>query len=188
MKNDFRPNYIKCPGCKNILGLSFKGKTCPNPLCGFDFAGLTPLLAQSEAELHKALTEAYRGKDERKIKLLATAVRYNIGNCLAHFVSCHWNAHYQTLFKDFILLYLDDLNALKAVLSSGTIRPDKANTIVSKGGYKMFPELYAWLMRVHYPEIRDFLRREFPGLYREWYKKIHKKLKKPAKIGQPRLV
>lgn len=191
MTNDFCLNYIKCPGCKNTLGLSFVDKTCPNPLCGFNFNGLSDLLDKNDAELHKALIVSYKGDDERQIKLLATAVRFHIGSYLSHFVACQWGTHYQTLFKDFIILYLDDLNALQLVLSSDVIKLDKGNVVVSKNNYKMFPELYDWLMRVHSPAIRNFLRLEFPGLYKEYYKKWLSKYKKerpPIKTNQPSLV
>ncbi|MFA6184487.1 MAG: hypothetical protein WC682_05345 [Parcubacteria group bacterium] len=168
MNNYFRLNYIKCPGCKNTLDLSFINKTCPNPLCGFQFEGLELLLDQNDNELHKALIASYKGDDDRQIQLLATAVRFNIGSYLSHFVACKWGAHYQTLFKDFIILYLDDINILKMVLLSDVIKLDKGNVVVSENGYKMFPDLYNWLMRVHNPDIRNFLRLEFPGLYKKW--------------------
>ena len=172
----FKLEYIKCPSCKNILDLSFVNKSCPNPLCGFSFEGLEDYLDKDDGWLHKALVKAYKGKNECEVKLLATAVRYNIANYLDHFVSCNWGSHYTTLFKDFIILYLDDLNALKLVLSSDTIKIGKGDAIASKNGYKMFWELYKWLMRVHSPQIRDFLRTEFPDYYKKYYKEQHEKI------------
>jgi hypothetical protein len=178
MTNNFTPNYIKCPGCKNILDLSFIDKKCPNPLCLFNFKGLEPLLYKNDSELHKELIQAYRGDNDHIVKLLATAVRFNIGNYLSHFISCTWGAHYQTLFKNFILLYLDDLNILKQILKSEVIKEDKENTVISKKGYKMFWDLYKYLMKVHSPDIQNFLRLEFPVLYRKYYKKTYEKHKK----------
>jgi hypothetical protein len=179
MNDNFKLNYIKCPDCKNILDLSFIDKACPNPICGFNFDGLAAFLDKDEDKLHKAIVSAYKGDDERKTKLLTTAIRLNIASYLSHFISCGWNAHYQTLFKDFIVLYLDDLNAVKMVLSSDVIRPDKDNIVISKTGHRMFWELYKYLMRIHSPEIRDFLRLEFPTFYRKWYKEIFKKNRQP---------
>lgn len=188
-KNNFKLNYIKCPNCKNVLDLSFMARACPNPQCGFKFEGLEALLAKSDNELHKAIISAYKGKDESKIKLLATAVRNHIAEYLAHFISCGWNSHYQTLFKTFILVYLDDLNAVKIVLKSDVINPNKGNVITSKNGYAIFVELYDWLMKVHNVEIRNFLRLEFPGLYRKWYIKMHDKhIIKPTKSNQRKLI
>jgi len=177
----YKLEYIKCPSCNNILDLSFVNKTCPNPLCIFNFKGLTNYLDKDDAWLHKALIDAHKDKDERELKLLTTAVKYNIANYLDHFVSCNWGSHYTTLFKDFIFLYLDDLNALKLVLSSNTIKLDKGEVIVSKNGYRMFWDLYKWLIRVHSSQIRNFLRQEFPDLYKRYYKERHEKWTK-AKI------
>jgi len=187
---NFNLNYIKCPGegCHNILDLSFVTRACPNPLCGFEFKGLKALLDKSEGELYKELTSAYRGDDERKIKLLATAVRYNIAHYLAAFIQYSWGSQMQRLFKDFIILYLDDLNAVKIVLKSDIIKPDKGNAITSKNGFAIFPELFNWLMKVHNVEIRNFLRLEFPKLYGDWYKKMHQRHIKPIISNQRRLV
>lgn len=173
----FKLEYIKCPSCKNILDLSFVNKTCPNPLCGFNFEGLEDYLDKDDGWLHKALVKAYKSKNECEVKLLATAVRYNIGNYLSHFISCSWGAHYHTIFKDFIILYLDDLNALKSALKSDVIKP--GNSIISKKGYKMFWGLYKWLMRVHSPQIRSFLQKEFPDFDKRHYKERIEKFRKP---------
>lgn len=192
--NDKRYNleYIKCPACQNILDLLFVNKTCPNPLCAFNFEGLADYLDKDDGWLHNALIKAYKGKDEREIKLLATAIRYNIANYLDHFISCNWGSHYTTLFKNFIILYLDDLNALKLVLSSDTIKLGKGDAIVSKNGYKMFWNLYDWLMRVHSPQIRSFLQKEFPDFDKRHYKERIEKFRKPKTVpkndNQARLI
>ena len=187
-KNNFKLNYIKCPNCKNILDLTFVARGCPNPLCQFSFKGLEALLVKNNSELHKAILSAYKGNDERKIKLLATAVRNYIAVYLANFIQYAWGSQMQRLFKNFIILYLDDLNALQIVLKSKVIKPDKDNTVISKNNYKIFPELYNYLMRVHSTEIRNFLRLEFPKLYRDWYKKMHERSIKPIISNQSRLV
>jgi|GEM_PF-3369651 len=184
MENNLYLNYIKCPGCKNILGLSYTTKSCPNPLCGFNFEGLEDLLYKDDYFLHKAIIKAYKCDGEREIKLLATAVRFNIANYLSHFISCNWSTHYQALYKDFIILYLNDLNALKIVLSSDTVKLDKNKAYASKNGYKMFWELYQYLMRVHSPEIRDFLRLEFPAFYRKLSIIEHEKYKQSRNINK----
>jgi hypothetical protein len=58
------------------------------------------------------------------------------------------------------------------------IKEDKENTVISKKGYKMFWDLYKYLMKVHSPDIQNFLRLEFPVLYRKYYKKTYEKHKK----------
>lgn len=192
MTNNFTPNYIKCPNCKNILDLSYVSKKCSNPLCGFNFKGLKPLLDKNDSELHKELIQAYKGDNDHKVKLLATAVKFNIGEYLSHFIACQWGAHYQTIFKDFIILYLDDLNILKQVLKSDVIKQEKDNIVISQNGYKMFWELYKYLMRVHSPDIRKFLQLEFPAFYRKHYKEIYerrnKTKNKTLKINQASLI
>lgn len=180
--NDFTVNYIKCPDCNNILDMSFVNKRCPNPLCSFNFDGLEPLLYKNDISLHKELLDAYKGKNEDEKKLLATAIRFNIGQFLSHFIICDWGVHYQTLFKDFIILYLDDINVLKMVLSSDAITADKNNIVTSKNGYKMFWDLYEYLMKVHNQNIREFLRFEFPLFYRKNLNNLHKKLIKEKDI------
>jgi len=179
MDNKIKLNYIKCPNCQNILDLSFVKSVCPNPLCGFNFNDLEALLDQDEGKLRQALINATKSKDVHGIKLLATAVKFNMPGYLTHFIECSWGAHYQTLFKDFITLYLDDLNVLKMILSSDVICPAKNNVVTSKNGYKIFLGLYQYLMKVHSPDIRNFLRLEFPGFYRKWYKEILAKNHRP---------
>lgn len=178
--NKFQPNYIKCPECKNILDLSYIDKCCPNPLCGFNFAGLEPYLRKGDEELHKDLMRLRAERSGHEFKLLITAVKFNMGNYLAHFIECTWGAHYNTLYKDFILYFLDDLNLLKAVLKSDVIK-DKDNTVVSKNGYKMFWELYCRLKKTgSTSDIRGFLVVEFPELHRKHYiecREKHLKLK-----------
>lgn len=178
----FKLNYIKCPSCGNILNMSFVNVACPNPLCGFNFAGLQPLLDIDETSLHKELLRAYSDKNEARTNLLATAIRFNICQYLSHFVVCNWGSHYNTLFKDFIILYLDDLNVVKMVLSSDVIKTNKDNIVISKNGYRVFWSLYEYLMKVHNQPIRDFLRFEFPLLYRKNLKNIHEKLMKEKNI------
>ena len=173
MKTQFSPNYIKCPRCNNTLDLSFVNKSCPNPLCVFNFEGLDKLLNEDEEKLRKAIAGSYKGNDDDRVGLIATAIKYNIGDYLSHFIECTWGAHCNSIYKDFILLHLKDLHVLKKVLSSDAIKEGKDNIIVSKNGYKMFWELYEYLIRVNHAEIRSFLRTEFPKYWREWYKKIH---------------
>jgi hypothetical protein len=166
--NNFQPNYIKCPQCKNILDLSFTAKSCSNPLCGFNFDGLDALLNKNDDELRKALLSHYKDREGRVYKLITTAIRYNSGNYLAHFIECNSGAHYNTLFNDFIRHFFDDLNILKAVLKSDVIK-QRDNVIISKGGYKMFWELYDRLKKLNSVEIRNFLISEFPDFHRRHY-------------------
>lgn len=173
MNSKFSPNYIICPQCNNTLDLSFVETSCPNPLCNFSFNGLNELLVKDEEELRKMLSKAYKGDDDKVIKLIVTAVKYNIGDYLSHFIECTWGAHYNSLYKDFILLHLKDLRVLKMVLSSDVIKENKNNTIISKNGCKMFWELYQYLIKVNSAEIRGFLKEEFPEYWRKWYQKIH---------------
>lgn len=173
--NRFETNYIKCPKCDNTLDMSFVNKSCPNPLCSFNFNGLDELLNKDDQALRNALLVAYRDKESDELDLITTAIKYNIGNYLAHFIECNWGAHYHALYKDFILLYLEDLNILKKVLTSDIIK-EKDNMIKSKNGYKMFWNLYKYLIKVNNVKIREFLRKEFPEYWQEWYKglRIHK--------------
>ncbi len=168
MTKDFSPNYIRCPECKNVLNLSFADGKCPNPLCGFNFDGLRPFLDQDDDSLRRELKNAHKENDKHKRKILITAIRFNIGNYFSHFITCTWDSHYNTLFKDFITRYLDDLNILKDVLKSDVIDPDKGETEVSKNGYKMFWELYKYLMKLPYPDIKIFLNTEFPKFRRKY--------------------
>jgi hypothetical protein len=173
MNNKFIPNYIKCLKCGNTLDLSFVDKSCPNPLCSFNFTGLSELLNEDDEKLMTTLVEAHRGYDEDRIALVIVAVRYNIGNYLAHFIECTWGAHYNSLYKHFITLHLKDLNILKKVLSSDVIKEDKNNIIISQNGYKMFWALYKYLINIKSVEISGFLKEEFPKYWRDWYRKIH---------------
>lgn len=170
MTKNFTPNYIKCPGCKNILDLSFVDGRCPNPLCGFNFAGLRDFLNQNDDILRKELINAHKEHDEHKRKMLVTAIKFNMGNYFSHFITCTWGSHYNTLFKKFIFWYLDDLNIIKKVLKSDVIDPNKGETEASKNGYKMFWELYKYLMRIPHPDIKLFLKKEFPK-FRQKYNK-----------------
>lgn len=178
MDNKFRLNYIKCPDCKNVLNMTFVTGYCPNPLCGFNFDGLEALLHKDDYSLHKAIIKTHKDNNRHEIKLLATAARANMTNYLSHYISCDWGAHYQNVFKDFLVPYLDDLNVVKSVLKSDTIQIDKNNVVISKNGYKMFWELYEHLMKVRDRDIRDFLRFEFPLFSRKYLKLLHDKLKK----------
>lgn len=170
----FYPNYIKCPDCNNILDLSFIDKSCPNPLCGFNFDGLNDYLNKNDEELRKIYLTVYKNRESREYKLVITAIKYNMGNYLAHYIECSSGAHYNTLYKDFILNFLDDLNILKIVLKSDVIK-EKDNVIVSKNAYKIFWDLFKKLMNINCPEIRKFLRLEFPALYKKYYKERHEK-------------
>jgi hypothetical protein len=178
MDNKYLPNYIKCPDCENILNKTFVGGTCPNPLCGFNFAGLEDYLNKSDEELRTILSAAQIDTSSQKYKLAVTAIKYNIGDYLAHFIECKWGAHYNSLYEDFILKFLDDVNLLKIVLKSNVIKEGK-NTIISEGGYKMYWELYCRLRKVTFsPEISNFLKTEFPDFhmrhYTEWFLKYEK--------------
>lgn len=175
METNFNLNYIKCPECDNTLDLSYAYKTCPNPLCGFQFEGLNDWLDKDDGTLQKAFIEAYKAKNERITKLLITAVRYNMAKYLAHFITCDWGAHYNTLFNDFIIKHLNDLNALKIVLRSDIIEP--GNSITSTNGYKMFWELYGRLITIPDKPVQSFLRLEFPAYYKQYYQQIQDKFK-----------
>ncbi|MFA5753829.1 MAG: hypothetical protein WC905_00495 [Patescibacteria group bacterium] len=169
--NDFKLNYIKCPDCQNILDMSFVDSVCPNPLCGFNFASLNAYLNQGDEKLRKILLKEYKtkeGKEGREYKLTITAIKHNMGNYLAHFIECKWGAHYNALYNDFILSFLDDLNLLKIVLKSDIIK-EKDNITISKNGYKMFWDLYCHLKRINNVNFRNFLISEFPELHRRHY-------------------
>lgn len=169
MEKNFTPNYIKCPECKNVLNMSFTNKSCPNPLCGFNFSGLEPYLDKNDNELRKDLLDKRKDKNSKEYKLIITAIKHNMGEYLAHFIECSWGAHYNTLYKDFILVFLDDLNILKNILKSDIIKNNK-NINTSKNGYKIYWELYCRLIKIpSNPDIRNFLRTEFPALYRKYY-------------------
>lgn len=175
MNNTFNLNYIKCPSCKNILDMSFVNKSCPNPLCNFNFNGLEPYLNKNDEELRKLLIKARKENDDTEHKLITIAIKYNMGTYLAHFIECTWPAHYETLYSSFLLNFLDDLNVLKIVLKSDVIKEDK-KTIVSKNGYKMYWQLYCRLKKINFnPDISNFLKTEFPTLqrrhYTEWFLK-----------------
>lgn len=175
MNNTFNLNYIKCPSCKNILDMSFVNKSCPNPLCNFNFNGLEPYLNKNDEELRKLLIKARKENNDTEHKLITIAIKYNMGTYLAHFIECTWPAHYETLYSSFLLNFLDDLNVLKIVLKSDVIKEDK-KTIVSKNGYKMYWELYCRLRKLpQNPDINNFLKTEFPTLqrrhYTEWFLK-----------------
>jgi len=191
--NNFTPNYIKCPNCQNILDMSFVDSVCPNPLCGFNFAGLNAYLTQGDEELRKILLKEYRAKEDQEYKLVVTAIKYNMGNYLAHFIECKWGAHYNALYNDFILNFLDDLNLLKIVLKSDIIK-EKDNITTSKNGYKMFWDLYCHLKRINIANFRNFLISEFPELHRrhynEWFLKWEENRKEKIKKleGQARLI
>jgi hypothetical protein len=148
-------------------------------LCGFNFAGLRDFLDKKDHELHKELQEAHKDGDEHKQKLLITAVKLNIGDYLAPFIFCSWGSHYNTLFREFIARHLDDLNILKKVLKSDVISLDKGNVTTSKNGYRMFWELYKYLMKVNSSEVRDFLRLEFREFYRKYYSEQYRKHLRP---------
>jgi len=56
-----------------------------------------------------------------------------------------------------------------------------------KGGYKIYPALYNRLMIIHYPPIRNFLRLEFPSLYKPYYQQQFKELTlKSKKVKRPK--
>jgi hypothetical protein len=182
-------NYIKCPDCKNILDLSFIDKCCPNPLCGFNFVGLDVYLNKNDYELNELLISSRKTPDSREYKMVVTAIKYNMGEYLAHFIECTWGAHYNTLFRNFICTFLDDLNTLKTVLKSDVIK-ENSNMVVSKNGYKMFWELYCHLHQaassVNSSDIRNFLKSEFPDFhlrhYTKWFLK-YEKFKKDKRSG-----
>ncbi len=164
-------DYIKCPECKNILDMSFVNKSCPNPLCGFNFDGLEPYLNKNDDELRKLLVQERKDKNDKEYKLIVTAIKHNIGTYLAHFIECTWKAHYETLYSSFLLNFLDDLNVLKIVLKSDVIK-EEGDAITSKNGYKMYWELYCRLKKLpHNPDISNFLKTEFPDLHRKHYTK-----------------
>lgn len=184
---EFVINYIKCPECKNILDLTFTDKTCPNPLCCFNFAGLEQYLNKNDDELRKILIKARKEENDKEYKLVVTAIKHNMTQYLAHFIECTWGAHYNTLFNSFILTFLDDLNILKIVLKSDVIK-DGENTTTSKNGYKMYWELYCRLRKVTLtPEISNFLKTEFPNFHRRhynnWFLK-YEKFKKDKRSGK----
>ena len=161
--------------------MSFVDKTCPNPLCGFNFAGLEPYLTKNDDELRKILINERKDKTTKEYKLAVTAIKYNIGEYLAHFIECTWAAHYETLYSSFLLAFLDDLNLLKIVLESDVIKED-SNATISKNGYKMYWELYCRLAKGTFnPEILNFLKTEFPNFhrrhYQEWFLKWDKQQK-----------
>lgn len=185
-ENNFKINYIKCPECKNILDLSFINKSCPNPLCGFNFDGLEQYLNKNDDELRKILIKAREEENDKEYKLVVTAIKHNMAQYLAHFIECTWGAHYNTLFNSFILTFLDDLNILKIVLKSSVIR-DEENVTISKNGYKMYWELYCRLKNVAFTaEISNFLKTEFPNFHRRhynnWFLK-YEKFKKDKRSG-----
>jgi hypothetical protein len=76
--------------------------------------------------------------------------------------------------------------------NSQTIK--RQNVVVSKDGYKIFPELYEYLLtKIHDWEIRNFLRLEFPSLYNDYYEKrrikyLNNKIKTRIKNNQPKLI
>lgn len=171
MFNKYEPTYIVCPDCHNILDSSFTAKQCPNPLCGFNFKGLEGYINQSDKILHKELKRQSEAPKGRKYKLIITAIRFNMYTYVAHFIECSSGAHYNTIFKYFIREYLDDINILKAILSSKYIKDAKNNTTTSKNGYKIYNELYRYLMKIKNKEIKHFLKTEFPILHIK-YKKL----------------
>jgi len=161
--------------------MSFVGKACPNPLCGFNFAGLESYLSKNDDKLRKILIAESKDKNGKEYKLVVTAIKHNMAQYLAHFIECTWGAHYNTLFNSFILVFLDDLNVLKIVLKSDVIK-DGEITTTSKNGYKMYWELYCRLRKVTAaPEISNFLKIEFPNFYHlhytEWLFKWEEKMK-----------
>lgn len=182
---NFNLNYIKCPECKNILDLSFVDKICPNPLCGFDFTGLDAYLNKSDDDLRKILLSDtdYENRSDSEYRLVVTAIKHNMGNYLAHFIECDWGAHYNSLYNDFILNFLDDLNVLKTVLKSEVIK-EKDNVVVSQNGYKMYPELCEKLYDVHNQEVKDFLMKEYANYHVKWFRRLmetHRKRKNITK-------
>lgn len=177
MDQKYNLNYIKCPDCLNVLGLSFISTNCPNPICSFDFKGLAGNLDKTTDQLIQDLLTARKEGNDREVKLLATAARFGIAKHLIHFITCKWGTCYNSLFKFLIIPYLDDINSLKIVLSSNMIIPSKGNAVISKNGYKIFWDLYEHLMRVRSQTIRGFLRVEFPDLYKQYYKNIQEKFR-----------
>lgn len=161
MNKNFTHNYIKCPECKNEINLSLIDKTCSNPLCNFDFNGLSELLILDDYKLKQALAVSRSAKNKNEIKLIEVAIQYNMADYLSHFIECTWGAHYNSLYKDFIKPYLNDLNVLKTVLTSNIIKTEKNGVIVSDSGYKMFWILYKYLIKINNEEIKTFLKTEF---------------------------
>lgn len=170
------PNYIICPDCGNILNISFKTLSCPNPLCSFRFKGLDKYLNKNIAELIKELGVEYRGKDEHLIKLISTALKYNSGANLADLIKNFDDKEYRKKYETFILLHLKDVNLVKNVLVSDAIK-DRENIYVSKNGYKIFPELIEFLYSVHDVKIRDFLMKEFANYHVKSFRTLMNKRK-----------
>jgi hypothetical protein len=163
-------NYIKCPECKNVLDMSFITKSCPNPLCKFNFEGLEVYLNKNDYELRKALLIESKDKTSKEHKLIITAIKHNMEEYLKHFIECKIGHHYNTLYKDFILIFLDDVNILKNVLKSDSMK-NKENTVISKNGYKIYWDLYCHLIKIPSNQsIRFFLKTEFTDFYHQYYK------------------
>lgn len=165
------PSYIICPDCGNILDFSFKNSVCPNPLCGFRFKGVDRYLNKKIHELQKEISIHFRGGDEHLIKLIATAAKYNSGTYLADLIRNFDNKKYRKDYDTFILLYLKDVNLVKNVLISSIIK-DGDNIIISKNGYKIFPELMEFLYSAHDVKIKDFLMKEFANEHVKMFRKL----------------
>jgi hypothetical protein len=160
----FSLNYIVCPSCQNILDLSHIRKRCPNPNCSIQFWGMHKYFWKDDNELHKIIKESSLEPECREFMLITVAIKNNIGTYISHFIECNWGAHCNTLFKEFIKPYLDDLEPLKMVLSSSIIDENNKNVVISKNGYKIYKDLYKYLLQVESIKIKKFLKQEFPEL------------------------
>jgi len=169
--NSFLPNYIICPDCGNILDTSFKDMSCPNPLCSFRFKGLNKYLNKGIDELKRELAIEFRREDDRLIKLIATALKYNSGIYLVNFINNFYNKEYRKNNETFLLLYLKDVNIVKKVLSSNVIKNDD-NVYISKNGYKIFADLINSLYLSNSKEVKDFLMNEFANYHVKMFRKL----------------
>jgi hypothetical protein len=157
--------YIKCPECRNCLGLDFIGIQCPNPLCGFNFDGLQGFIDEGKDRLLEMAKERKFSVESTDYKLLGLALRYYMYDYLVDYVKCTWGAHYQTIYKQIIHRYLDDPEIVKKLLLSDVIK--SKNIKESKSGCKIFWELYKSLYGVQSSEVKVFLVKEFPVFYRK---------------------
>jgi hypothetical protein len=104
-----------------------------------------------------------RKMNEMSVEEKATVVfsiKNQMAEILKHFISCTWGAHYNTMFKELIIPFLDDEILLDSILRTNIIK-DKSNVLFGKTGAKIYPELLSYLSRVHSPKVRKYLKKEF---------------------------
>lgn len=76
---------------------------------------------------------------------------------LIHFIRCDWSPHYNTMFEQLIMVYLDDPDVLDYVLKNTVWYVG----IKGKTGANIYPELMKYLRKIKSPEIQNYLNNEF---------------------------